>query len=556
MLPLLSIVAATVLIPGTVIFVIAVIVLCQFFYATFRLRHVGGEAWYKAFQFAHLRWPHRANRVVLGKVRRYACDTDVFREHVALTPMLVTIAPADIVHVLASDDFERSPRMQHTLRETVPGSLFTLSPQTHRRARAQFRAQFSHDLLPRFHNEMRLALAELCTSLAAVADRSTPVDPKLSEAFPGSGNVVDVTNLLSGTSFRIIMDVACGVQLDAATRKVFATEADKMMLQMLIEYLFYPFTDIFKPLLGYLTPLSKSRDTLLSLCRELLTQRVMERRLEQVSSDPKRSTGGGKDTDRAEIRDLLDAIISVHGYDADDSCEDAVSQTLLFMIAGSHTTNSTTAWAIYELAQEKNKRVLKTLQEEIDSTCAAHNLGTDEMLPYHALEKLTFTRKTWKETLRLHPTTSGLPRMAVRDVRLRGSGTFVPKGAIVIGGTWGIQTDARYYTDPMRFDPERWGDAGNVTQADCAPAGAYLPFSAGPKNCAGQFFADYEGVCLLAEVFRRFTFSLACPSSHVKSYSGWIEVAKYDPNDSGAATIGVPVCVARREACAIGSDQA
>lgn len=79
-------------------------------------------------------------------------------------------------------------------------------------------------------------------------------------------------------------------------------------------------------------------------------------------------------------------------------------------------------------------------------------------------------------------------------------------------------------------------------EGDRAPPGSYVPFSVGPKSCAGQFLADYEAIVILAELYRRFEFILACEPEQVKSCSGWVEGARscVDGSDFG---FGIPVHV-------------
>jgi cytochrome P450 len=60
--------------------------------------------------------------------------------------------------------------------------------------------------------------------------------------------------------------------------------------------------------------------------------------------------------------------------------------------------------------------------------------------------------------------------------------------------------DSRYFPDPWKFDPDRWGSA------DCQklPRFAYFPFGGGPRQCIGAGFAMMEAILLLATIAGRF----------------------------------------------------
>lgn len=61
-------------------------------------------------------------------------------------------------------------------------------------------------------------------------------------------------------------------------------------------------------------------------------------------------------------------------------------------------------------------------------------------------------------------------------------GYKVPTGTQAIAHIWGVQTDPEYYPEPMKFDPDRFTPENSKARHPFA----YIPFSAGPRNCLGK----------------------------------------------------------------------
>jgi len=60
-------------------------------------------------------------------------------------------------------------------------------------------------------------------------------------------------------------------------------------------------------------------------------------------------------------------------------------------------------------------------------------------------------------------------------------GRNIPKGTGVGVSLHEMHMNPKYFPDPLKFDPERFNDQ-NVKDI---PAGAFIPFSTGPRNCIG-----------------------------------------------------------------------
>ena len=76
----------------------------------------------------------------------------------------------------------------------------------------------------------------------------------------------------------------------------------------------------------------------------------------------------------------------------------------------------------------------------------------------------------------------------------------IPKGTDCNIYTFAVHRDERFYPDAEKFDPDRFLPANSKNR----PPHAFIPFSAGRRNCIGQRFAMMEEKIILATLLRRF----------------------------------------------------
>jgi cytochrome P450 len=85
--------------------------------------------------------------------------------------------------------------------------------------------------------------------------------------------------------------------------------------------------------------------------------------------------------------------------------------------------------------------------------------------------------------MRLYPPAYLIGREATVDCTI--GGYHVPRGTTMLLPQWVVQRDARFFDEPERFRPERWGEERIKT----LPKFAYFPFGGGPRICIGNQFA-------------------------------------------------------------------
>ena len=70
-----------------------------------------------------------------------------------------------------------------------------------------------------------------------------------------------------------------------------------------------------------------------------------------------------------------------------------------------------------------------------------------------------------------------------------------------------LHRNPKYWTEPESFKPERWLNSNENDRKH--HHFAYLPFSAGSRNCIGQRFAMWEVQLILAPIIREFELMLS-----------------------------------------------
>ncbi len=161
----------------------------------------------------------------------------------------------------------------------------------------------------------------------------------------------------------------------------------------------------------------------------------------------------------------------------------------MLLLAGSETSANALSWALYLVA--RHPPTLGRLREE-------HARVLGGRAPSHAqLAQLPFTRAVAQEAMRLYPPVPYLSREAARAGRV---GAFtVQAGDTVMAVPWLLHRHEHLWAAPHAFRPERFmPDA-----AQKPPRFGYIPFSIGPRVCAGAAFAQAEMVVFLSVLLQR-----------------------------------------------------
>jgi len=188
----------------------------------------------------------------------------------------------------------------------------------------------------------------------------------------------------------------------------------------------------------------------------------------------------------------------LHAVDSEDSTtrmtdEQARDEAMVLFLAGHGTTAAGLTWFWYIMP--KHPEIQQRVHDEVERVLR----GTSPS--FADVAKLPYLNSVIKETLRLYPPAIGIFAREAKE-RIVLGGYDIPRGSIGYAFSYVTHRDGRWFTEPERFDPERFlGDKETVSPF------AYFPFGAGARACIGAQFASMEMSLVTACLLQRFEFS-------------------------------------------------
>lgn len=130
---------------------------------------------------------------------------------------------------------------------------------------------------------------------------------------------------------------------------------------------------------------------------------------------------------------------------------------------------------------------LKFLGDDHDRPCTMEDIND-----------LEYLECVIKETLRLYPSVPFIAREVQEDFIYENF--KILKGSTAVIFIYYIHRDPKHFIDPDRFDPDRFLPENSIDRSPYA----FVPFSAGSRNCIGQRFAMLEEKIMLSWILRRY----------------------------------------------------
>jgi cytochrome P450 len=206
--------------------------------------------------------------------------------------------------------------------------------------------------------------------------------------------------------------------------------------------------------------------------------------------------------------DFMDGLIQ-----SDMPFKDVEGTGGLLIIAGSETSATLLTGAMFFLTTHPD--VLDKLTAEVRA-----QFHDESEITLDGTNGLQYMLAVLNETARCYPPVAiSSPRVVPPEGAVV-AGHAIPSGTVVSVWQWATYHDPGLFTDPDRFDPERFLHQGAGKYANDRME-AFNPFLLGPRNCIGQRLAYAEMRLILARIIWAFDVSISDESR------GWLQGQEY-----------------------------
>ncbi|XP_011700815.1 PREDICTED: cytochrome P450 4C1-like [Wasmannia auropunctata] len=351
--------------------------------------------------------------------------------------------------------------------------------------------QWFHDrklIGPTFHfsilDQFAVVLSEKAEILTKCLERKLERDP---------GKAIDVFPFILNAALDIICETAMGVDIRAQETETKYISTVRQASELVMDRLLRPW--LWNDWLYGSLPVGKQHKSTLKILHEF-TNRVISKRKAERQSQNNHTELENEDNEidigKRKRKAFLDLLLDQNAKDETPLTDDELrAQVDTFMFEGHDTTAVAMSWALFLLGNnlEHQEKVHEELEEVFGDSEAPASVKE--------LSQLKYLDRVIKETLRIFPSVPIISRGLVEDLKI--DNYTIPKNTTVALPIILVHRNPAVWPDPLKFDPDRFLPENSKTRHPYA----YVPFSAGPRNCIGQRFALLEEKTVLTAILRK-----------------------------------------------------
>ena len=387
-----------------------------------------------------------------------AFDEDIIAGRLLWRRRFIINEPSGIRHVLLDNaaNYKKSELTRRLLEPGLGRGLLTSEGETWRRHR--------RIMAPAFDRRSIESYAPIITAVAGELLNRWDAVPEQSEVDVGAAMMQTTLHIISRAMFSANSDEIVDIVEQGVGRYQTAVRPN------LLDLLGFP---------AWLTRLFSFRRAGAGVFNEF--DQTVDKLIESRARDEANDLG-------RQPRDLLARLVAARDAETGGAmtAKEVRDEVVTIFMAGHETTAQALTWTWYLLSL--HPAVEAKLQAELRAVL-------DGRTPQHEdIAKLRYTRMVIEEAMRLYPPAHTMAREPIAADKVLGQ--RIPAGAIVLIAPWLLHRKASLWSEPHRFDPERFAtEPARYT---------YIPFGAGQRICIGAAFAMTEAILLLATIAQRY----------------------------------------------------
>lgn len=412
------------------------------------------------------------NNTVLEKMAKESQTYGrVFKIWLSCLPYVVLLEPEDIQLVLGSVKHTKKIFIYKMLDNFLGKGLITRDVDSWRFHRKLLQPAFHLQTLERF----AISFGE-CTECL------------VNKFLDADGKDVNITSFINDSVYDILNETVLGISpMTRHSNQISDDELPFRKGQVMITYrLSRPWL-----LIDWIYRLTKAgkqeekqREELFKACFRMIRER---RKLREDNSSLENQS--------ARKVSLLEYMLEINAKYPSFDEEAIVEECCTFMLAGQDSVGTATAITLFLLANhpEWQEKCVVELEEIFQE---------DDRIPtMQDLRGMRCLEMCIREALRLYPSVPLFARSLGEDVKI--GKHVIPAGCGIFFMPYSTHRLPHHFPDPHAFKPERFSPENSEKRHPYA----YLPFSAGPRNCIGYKFAMMEMKSMISGVLRHCSLS-------------------------------------------------
>ncbi|KAH0551296.1 cytochrome P450 4c3-like [Cotesia glomerata] len=352
-------------------------------------------------------------------------------------------------------------------------------------------------LTPTFHNELQQQYLK-----SVVRETTTLISSLKAEA----NNVFDVVPYAKRAALDIVCETTMGYHLNSQVNfeDDYVSSVEKMtsIIQMRFTNIWMANDTIFN-----LTSLGKEHDKALKTIHNFVDNIILERKIQWKTN---RDSNFNQPINNKKA--LLDLLLDYTENNVGLTDSDIRDQVNTFMFAGHDTAAMSISWILYALGRHPEYQ--QKIIDEFEAIIGDNELTMDN------LNKLAWLEACIKETWRLYPVAPLIARQIYNPIKLMNHN--IPVGSTVLINLFMLHRDPRYFPNPEAYQPKRF-----LSNTPKPPPFAYIPFSAGSRNCIGWKFATMVVKVSILSILRAYKIESMDSPDQLRLISSIVLINKY-----------------------------